>query len=265
MNELNIKLAKNAYYKYIEKEENIENEILTYIVDRINANKDIIIKLINITKEDIDLCRINKCFTEKEGKYKSSKKIKVDGNNFVKGVLITQKGVVLKEVSEVEKVIETCVEAILSRNSVVISDKEYFEVSVKNLVLEIIYEALKKFGVDKNLIQLLPYEEVNDVEFNNYCENGKTYIYLEDDAYKNELYSGELVDGELDEVIEKINNNGICECAVIYTNNKEKAYKFINLVNGKNVFVNASVSNIESGILIDDLYIYKNVIYPVPK
>ena len=46
-------------------------------------------------------------------------------------------------------------------------------------------------------------------------------------------------------------------------NDKEKAYKFINRVNGKNVFVNASIENIEEDIEIDDWYINKNVIYPI--
>ena len=89
----------------------------------------------------------------------------MDAQGFVRGILNTPKGVVLKEESNVEKVIELYIDAILSRNAIVISDIEYSEISVKKLILEIIQIALEKFEVDKNLIQLLPYEEVNEKEY----------------------------------------------------------------------------------------------------
>jgi len=257
--------GKNAYYEYIKKEEGIEIDILSYIAQRINENKDEINKLIELTKEKIKFEQINKLFVDRESEYKSNKKIEISEDNFVRGTLITPKGILLKEESEIKKVIELYISAILSRNAIVISDKEYIELGVKNLILEIIHQALKKFNVDENLIQLLPYEEVNDDEFDKYHENNKMYIYLEDEEFKNEVKDEEVIKGEIEEVIEKINSEGICECAVIYTKDKEKAYKFINYVNGKNVFVNANSSNMVEDVLIDDFYIHKNVIYPMPK
>lgn len=261
MNEKNIEKGLKAYYDYITKREDIENEILTYISKRINENKDSIEKLVSITKEKIDMKLINEVLN-KESKYKGSKSFYIDEQGFLSGILITSKGVLLKKESNVEKVIELYIEAILSRNAVVISDIEYLDVSVKKLVLEIIQIALEKFEVDKNLIQLLPYEEVNEKEFNEYKENEKMYIYLENKDFENEVEKKYLVEGEIDEVIEKINQEGICKCAIIYTKDKEKAYKFINRVNGKNVFVNASIENILEDIKIDDWYINKYVIYP---
>jgi gamma-glutamyl phosphate reductase len=257
----NIEKGLNSYYGYITQREDIEKDIIEYIAERINANKDSIEKLVDITKEKIDMDLINKIL-KKESKYKNKKTFDMDEAGFIRGVLVTPKGVLLKQESNIEKVIESYIDAILSRNAVVVSDMEYSEISVKKLILEIIQIALEKFGVDKNLIQLLPYEDVNDEEFNKYQEKENIYHYLENNDYKNDVDEKYLVEGEIDEVIDKINQEGICKCAVIYTKDKDKAYKFINRVNGKNVFVNASIENIQEDIEIDDLYIHKNVIYP---
>jgi len=262
MNESNIQLADKAYYAYILKEENIEKEIIEYILERIKENKEAIENLVKITKEKINMKKIYEILT-KESRYKSSKGITKDTNGFISGTLITPKGVILKEEYDIEKVVEIYIDAILSRNAVVISDKEYLDVSVKKLILEIIQIALEKFEVDKNLIQLLPYEEVNNEEFNMYRENNDIYIYLENKEFSEEVdEESYLIEGKIEEVIDKINKNGICECAVIYTKDREKAYKFINRVNGKNVFVNAKTYNKKDDVTVDNWYIDKYVIYP---
>jgi len=262
MNEKNIELGKSAYYNYIEKEENIENEIIKYIGERIKANEQEIGRLVEITKEKINIKKIEKVL-KKESRYKVNKAIVMDSNNFISGTLITPKGLILKEESNVEKVVEIYIDSILSRNAIVVSDMEYSEISVKRLILEIIQIALEKFGVDKNLIQLVPYEEVNEEEFNMYVETKEIYIYLEDEEFREEVENEKyLITGEIDTVIDKINSHGICECAVIYTKDREKAYKFINGVNGKNVFVNTKIANKKEEIKIDDWYIDKRIIYP---
>lgn len=253
--------GKNAYYRYIACKENIEKDIVEYIAERIKANQDTIAELLKITKESLDINNILEIL-KTESKYKAQKTITMDANGLVNGTLITSKGVLLKEESNVEKVIQIYIDTMLSRNAVVVSDKEYSEISVKKLILEIIQIALEKFGVDKNLIQLLPSEEVKDKEFNTYKETKNKYIYLENKEFEKEVDKKYLIEGEVDEVIEKINEEGICDCAVIYTKDKEKAYKFLNRANSKNVFVNTKLENMKEDIEIDDWYIYKNVIYP---
>lgn len=256
-----VEQGKIAYCNYITCQENIEKDVTKYITERIKANQDSIDKLLKITKETLDINNILEKLNA-ESKYKAQKTITMDANGFVNGTLITAKGVLLKEESNVEKVIQIYIDAILSRNAVVIADKAYSEISVKKLILEIMQIALEKFGVDKNLIQLLPSEEVSNKEFNTYKETKNKYVYLENKEFEKEVDEKYLIEGEVDEVIEKINEEGICDCAVIYTQDKEKAYKFLNRVNSKNVFVNTKLENMKEDIEIDDWYIYKNVIYP---
>jgi uncharacterized protein YjgD (DUF1641 family) len=67
MNKNNIEKGLKAYYEYITKREEIEKDILEYISERINANQDSIEKLIDMTKEKIDMKIIDKVL-KKESK-----------------------------------------------------------------------------------------------------------------------------------------------------------------------------------------------------
>jgi hypothetical protein len=81
----------------------------------------------------------------------------------------------------------------------------------------------------------------------------------------NENYKYEIVTGDFETAIEKINKEK-CKAAVIYTANGELAYKFINMVKGENVFVNSSLENvIEVPKSENVLYQYKNIIIPIPQ
>ena len=94
----------------------------------------------------------------------------------------------------------------------------------------------------------------------------KKFVYIEDEAFRAEAEKNndaEFIVGDIDEVIAKVKN---AEAASIYTKNGDKAYKFINLANADNVFVNTNLQNAFDTLSIDDeLYKYKNVIIPVPK
>ena len=186
------------------------------------------------------------------------------------------------------EVIKYFIKAIKSRNSIAISDVEYDEQSVKFLILEIFKEALKKFGIDQNLIMILPYEECFYKYFDKviytYDETGKTlienrydnkeeseqkYIYIEDNELeenaKRDNTDGEIVYGNIEEVIEKINTT-YSQGAVIYTKNSQMAYKFINLVHSKNVMVNTSLQNVEDiKKTANEMYEYKKIILPIPR
>ncbi len=256
-------LAKEAYFKYLERDEGTETNLLSYIKERIIAEKEAIEKLVEITHEEIDLDKIIDLFDVEEV-YKSSKKITMI-NGFISGVLITPKGVIVKEETDINKAIKYYITALNTRNAIIIKDINYNEASVKNLILLIFHEAMKKFGIDENLIQLLPNEEIDEGEQYNFKENNKNYLYLEDKKYIGEKNEGCIVlEGNIDEVIEEINREGIASGAIIYTSDKDKAYKFLNRVNAKNVFVNVGIIN-TNDTEVNEWVINKNVIYPMPE
>ena len=194
---------------------------------------------------------------------------------------------VKRSVYDTQEVIKWYIRAIKSRNAIAISDVEYAEDNVKSLVLLIIKEALKKFGISENLIMLLPYDECfyeyfdkviytyddvgNHLEVPKIEGKEKTeemYVYLEDESFKDEATKNRnaiMVTGNIDEVIENINKKK-SKGAVIYTKDVNKAYTFINLVNSQNVFVNANLENVQDTIRKDKLlYEYKNIIIPIPQ
>lgn len=193
----------------------------------------------------------------------------ISQDKFILTSLLMPIGIVVVEAYDTLEVIRYLIRAIKTRNGLAISDAEYDEQSVKFLILEIIKEALKKFELDENLIMILPYEECFYSYFDKviytYNRQGKKllqngyerkkstdakYLYientdLEETALKdNQDEEKEILRGSMDNIIEKINETHPI-AATIYTKNAKKAYRFINLVNSKNILVNTSLNNIK--------------------
>ncbi len=269
----------------------ITENLLKYIQERIIANKSEIEELIKLKKEKYKYEEIKNAVDKeikKKIKYKDYRRMYINKDKFISTMLLMPIGVIAVEAFDTIEVIKYFIKAIKSRNSIAISDVEYDEQSVKFLILEIFKEALKKFGIDQNLIMILPYEECFYKYFDKviytYDETGKTlienrydnkeeseqkYIYIEDNELeenaKRDNTDGEIVYGNIEEVIEKINTT-YSQGAVIYTKNSQMAYKFINLVHSKNVMVNTSLQNVEDiKKTANEMYEYKKIILPIPR
>ena len=288
----NISKLRNATNNYrLNNKYEITEDLLKYIQERIIANKSEIEELIKLKEPKYKYENIKNAIDEeikKEIKYKDYRRMYINKEKFISTSLLMPIGVIAVETFDTIEVIKYFIRAIKSRNSIAISDVEYDEHNVKFLILEIFKEALKKFGIDQNLIMILPYEECFYKYFDKviytYDETGKTlienryenkeeskikYIYIEDkgleEIAKRDNNNGEIVYGNIEEVIEKINTT-YSQGATIYTSNSQIAYKFINLVHSKNVMVNASLQNVEDIInASNEMYEYKNIILPIPR
>ena len=281
----NIKLLKQSSRKYLlENNYEISKNVLKYIKTRIEADKGEIEELIGLNKENITYEQILNIFEIEDEIYKNYRNL-IISNNFLSVEIDMPVGVIAVECYDTIEVIKYLIKGILTRNSIVISDVEYSEYNVKSLILLIIKEALKKFGIDENLIMILPYEECYYEYFDEIiytydvdgalleepkCEKNeygdKNYVYiqstnLKEEALKNE--NAEFLEGDFEEVINQIGKEN---SAVIYTESPEIAYKFINLVNCKNVFVNTNLVNQkEFEGTANIFYETKHIIIPIPK
>ena len=283
-------ILNKAYKQYnLDNRYDIAKKVLTYIRGRIEAEKDLIEKLIKITNEKINFSEIletfDKVVNEKEV-YKKEYKITKLENNFAFGKYTTSIGNIVVECSDTLKVLEYYIQAIKSRNTITISDNEYDELNVKSALLIIFSEALSKFNINPNLIMLVPFEECYYDEFDEIIylddenriekkqETNKLYIYVENENFndvieneKEELEKNnkkyEIIKGNFETAVSRINSN-ISDGAVIYTENPQTAYEFINLVHAKNVFVNTSLLEIEQiGETKNELYTKKKIMYPL--
>ena len=100
----------------------------------------------------------------------------------------------------------------------------------------------------------------------------KRYIYIEDEYFRKivneekrkieeEGKEAEIIEGKIEEAIEKINQFQAIGSS-IYTKNRKKGYKFINEVNSENVYVNATLEKIQRPEEEKDIYyMNKNRIY----
>ncbi len=286
-----IKLLNSAYEIYnLDDRENLSNKILNYIADRLLINRNYINQLIEILNLNITFTDIWNAFEEErkvEEHYKETKSFRKISDNYFMGIYATSKGNIVIETDSVIDIIKYFVDAIKTRNTITISKLEYNEVSIESVILVIFCEALNKFGLDRNLLMIIPYEEcfydkydeviinedgkikIEDKEFST-----KYAIYIENESFKDDVekekqelsekgYEFEIYTGEFYETIEKINKIKPIG-AVIYTDNSENGYKFINLIHSNNVFVNTTLLNSEDfSNEKNDLYLKKKIIYPM--
>lgn len=286
-----LKMAANDYR--LKNDNQITENLLAYIEQRIKANKQEIEALITLKKETVTYSEIETAVQkeiEKDIKYKDYKQLIISEEKFLSTSLLMPIGVVAVEAYDTIEVVKYFIRAIKTRNGMAISDAEYDEQSVKFLILEIIKEALKKFEINQNLIMMLPYEECFYSYFDKVIytynkqgkklrQNGyekkkstnKKYIYIENEEVKgialqdNEKEEIEILQGVMKDAVERINEeHGMA--AAIYTKDAEKAYYFMNMVNSRNILVNTSLMNAKE---VDnspyELYEYRNIILPMPK
>ena len=262
--------AKEAYEKYnIDDGYKKEEKILKYVIERIEANKEEIDKILKLCKRKYtyeDVKKLIAKINEEKFEYKSEINLKQREDKFVSGKYSTSIGVIAVECFDVLEVLKYMLNGIKTRNAIIISDIEYEENDDKNLLQVIINEALKKFGLE-NLVLVMPYEECNyklcdkviytyEKKQNEERPNtNRLYVYVEDEKLREEAVKEyeqereknenvELIEGNIEEVIERLNRE-VSQGVVIYTTNSKKAYKFVNLVTSYNVFVNATLQNIE--------------------
>lgn len=280
-----IQLLKKSNINYLlNNKYELSRDILKYIKSRIEADKKEIEDLINLNKEDITFEKILSLFEVDNEIYKNYRNFVIN-NNFLSVEIDMPVGVIAVECFDTLETIKYFIQAIQTRNAIVISDVEYSEYNVKSLILLIMQEALKKFEIDENLIMILPYEECYyeffDEVIYTYNVDGallaepkierkeygtKNYVYihsqnLREEALKNE--NAEIFEGVFEEIIEQIGKEN---SAVIYTEDTEIAYKFINLVNCKNVFVNTNLVNSKEFEGTNNIfYETKHIIIPIPK
>lgn len=288
MMEKEYKKAREAYNQYnLNTEYKIEEKILKYIGERIRENQKEIQEMLKIEKSELTYENIKEEIEKeikKKSEYKNQIVLKKGQNNFVSTIYKTSIGVIAIEVYELIESIRYMIKAIKSRNAVIIADVEYEEKDVKGIILLIIREAIKKFGINEDIIQRLPYEEVDyekcDKVIYTYTnkkamdkeKTKKLYVYVEDERLENEARKEyerllenneevEIVKGNIEEVINKINTK-ISKGTVIYTQDPQKGYRYINLVRSENVFVNASLCNIEKmEESQDELLMNKKIMY----
>ena len=266
----------------------LSKRVLDYILLRLIDNKQNFEKMIEMLKTDITFNDILNTFNDayKENDfYKKSNSYK-QGTDYYSGDFPVPIGNIVVETNNVLDVIKYFVGGIKSRNTITISQTEYFELSLSNMVLIIFVEALAKFNISRNTLMILPFEECMYEEFDEIIEiendkvsikqksfSPKYVIYIEDYAFDLEVKTEmerltarnidfELIDGSLESALEKIKKEKPKGVA-IYTKNSNIAYDFITLANSQNVFVNSSLLNAEElNDKTNKFYYKKKIMYP---
>lgn len=288
MLEEKIKKLNKAFEEYnLDEREEISGKILKYIKTRLEENKEEL-KALSDLKQDVSIDRLIEIFDEESSKpeiYKKEKVLRKLENGFVYGSYTTSVGNVVVECSSTIDVLKYFIYGIQSRNTITISDLDYSENDLKHALALIFSESIKKYGVNEELISIMPYEECyydnfdvvinldeNKIEKKNYID--KLYIYKQNrkfdiDVEKEINYlekykmNYEVITGDFEDAVKRINNQKPIG-AVIYTDEAKSAYRFINRIHSKNVFVNTSFAELDTKVedLDNVLYMKKKIMYP---
>lgn len=257
--------ARRAFRKYvINNTPNISKDILQYIKEKVQENQLEIRQLIRVNNDEVtyeELIELieNEIATLELYKQKDSKT----------GCYNVPVGVVGVECSNSKESIKAILKAISTRNAVVVLHDNYNRYSTESLILLIVKECLKNFYIDDNIIQIFQYVEIDlskldkiilneDIEEDKRIQNNhEIYIYQEDKKYegiiKKEIsrlkksdeyksYKINYINGNFGSIIDYLNKNNL-DAVCMYTNNRYKAYKFINWVNSPNIFINTGIQN----------------------
>lgn len=286
-NEIILK-AKNAYQNYVlNSDYKLGEKIYSLIKERIKINKEQIEKLIEINRVATTYSEIIEILDKEEKNLKDYKKTnimsKID-SKFMFSQYQVPVGIIAVKTNSFYVAIENIFKAVGTRNAIVVIEENYNKHSIENLILLIVQEALKKFNIDENIIQIVKKGEIKEEDLKAFdiiisevgktlekLETDKMYIYQEDEYFADIVKSEveklnsngmqvEVLKGEMEDCIEKINEDrafGVC----IYTKDRKKAYKFINLVNSENVFFNGTLLNAKKTNKISNMYLtLKNLV-----
>lgn len=255
--------ARSAFRKYIiNNNKTISLDILNYIEEKLYENESKIKKIIEINHNDITFEDIQELL-QKEKKNINNFKLR-DSKT---GCYQVPVGVIGVQCSNTKECVENMLKSITTRNSIMILDENYNKYSTESLILLIIKECLRNFYIDDDIIQMFEKEEIDLTKLDRVINsNNKSdseiysniiYIYQEDDLYESDVikevnrlkntdkykdYEIKVVKGEFRYIIDFLNKNrafAVC----MYTNNSQKAYKFINWIDSPNLFVNTGVKN----------------------
>ena len=272
MLEEKIKKLNKAFEEYnLDEREELSSKILKYIKTRLEENKEELMVLSDL-KQDVSIDRLIEIFDEESSKpevYKKEKVLKKLENGFVYGSYTTSVGNVVIETGSTIDVLKYFIYGIQSRNTITISDLDYSENDLKHALALIFSESIKKYGISEELLSIMPYEECYYDNFDvviNLDENKiekkkeieKLLIYKASNSFTNDvekeiLYLDkykmdyEVITDDFENAIKKINIQKPIG-AVIYTDDAELGYKFINRIHSKNVFVNTSFAELDTKI-----------------
>lgn len=253
--------ARRAYRKYvINNNKNISKDVLSYISMKIEENEGKIKQIIDINNDSITYQEIAEMVIEEKQQI-----VKFKAKNNKTGRYNVPVGVIGIECDNVEDSIKAMLKAVSTRNAVIILHNNFNIYSTESLVLLIFKECLKNFYIDDNIIQMFEKEEIDLSKLDKLIKkDGKIvgkdvkntiYIYQENKEYENEvqneierLQNNELyrsyeikpIAGEFGDIVNYLNENE-ASAVCMYTNNTQKAYKFINWINSPNVFVNTGI------------------------
>lgn len=295
--ELSKELEKIDYIYTYKYDENIIKEIIDSFILHINNNIYNIMQKIDIdsrkgmTKNSIDHIResikkiSNEAFLINQEKYNNKQidgigniAVLYDGNPYV--------------------TISLAIKALKTHNNIIFFSKNIYETN--DILINILKEVIEKCNYYKNAINLFENVQIKELKDNQhsfdkiiiiddkyeyikyknmfdipstYNGYGNVSVYVDDEYFKNTLrkmdeyvYENNIKldyynNEDIEKDIEKINDIGLNDIAVIFTKNSKKAFDFINRIKSKKMYINKNPFDDYTFDFSEDELVFKKEIY----
>lgn len=279
-----IERAKKAFEIYaINTNPDITVDIFNILKQRLDENDGAIKRLLTITKEELEYEDIINLLENEEkqiNEYKKTEKVQKIDNKFIFSKYQVPVGIIVVETDDTKEVIQNIFKAIITRNAIIIKQNRENPYRIEKLILMIVRECLNKFELDENIVQIIEKQEIPKDQVDVYINkeenvkkqrSPKLYIFQEDEYFEDIVSKEkiklekqgkqvEVLKGNIYDVINEINKEKVLGSA-IYTQDRKIGYKFINLINSDNVYMNTTLENAETNEGKKDIYyMSKNII-----
>lgn len=264
-----IERAKKAFEIYaINTNPDITVDIFNILKQRLDENDGAIKRLLTITKEELEYEDIINLLENEEkqiNEYKKTEKVQKIDNKFIFSKYQVPVGIIVVETDDTKEVIQNIFKAIITRNAIIIKQNRENPYRIEKLILMIVRECLNKFELDENIVQIIEKQEIPKDQVDVYINkeenvkkqrSPKLYIFQEDEYFEDIVSKEkiklekqgkqvEVLKGNIYDVINEINKEKVLGSA-IYTQDRKIGYKFINLINSDNVYMNTTLENAET-------------------
>lgn len=255
----NIEKINEAYTTYnCDNRENLEQQVYHQFGSIIQESKEEIERLSNYNDSYIKYDRIMQIYNENDKNFEYKKNISSEklNNNFISVVYKAPIGLIYAEVDTDEQALIEILNCIKNRDGLLLSLADWNEFDMKHYLLLLAKKALSMYEISENLIEMVPYEECDESEFDlkKYCfyknekeykENDKlNYVYIENsyfDKVARENRNATILVGEYEDVIKDLSINKHNAIA-IYTHDLKLAYQMATQIRAENVLINTDIS-----------------------
>ncbi len=274
---------KAAFVSYnTDDREDLEKLVYKQLGSIIKESKNEIDRLSSFNKKFLTYDEVLKLYESNEEHFEFKERISSEmyDNGFISTMYKAPIGLIYSEIKSDKEAFIEMLNCIKSRDGLLISIDDLNEYDMKHYLLLLVKKSLEMCNLDSNLIEMLPYKECNETDFDKkkyrFMEDKKIdlindemdYVYIDSADFEDEARKNRYVDfiySSDEQAVKKLMERKH-HAISIYTHDLKKAYKLISEFRADNFLINTSIEFAKNMTPIDSDYLSsRHVVFEYPK